>query len=121
MFRLRKCLIARRMVLASMLILALSILLPNPHAHSALLEVEHSSLHDDDHGAGTLGHEQHRSDNSADYCCHNAVSGCSGTSFVISELAAHIVLARTHLIVDSVAHLVERSVPPNYRPPRLPS
>jgi hypothetical protein len=121
MFSLQKRLISRRMVLASMLILALSILLPNPHAHSALLEAEHSSMHDDDHGAGSLGHEQHQSDNSSNYCCHNAVSGCSGISFVISELGAHIVFGGTDPIVESVAHLVERSDPPNHRPPRLPS
>jgi hypothetical protein len=121
MFSLQKRLISRRMVLASMLILAVSILLPNPHAHSAPLEVEHSSKYDNDHGAGSHGHEQHQSDNSSNFCCHNAMSGCSGLIWVNSDLGNLIVFGGTDLIANSVAHLVERSDPPTHRPPRLPS
>lgn len=107
--------------MASMLILAVSILLPNPHAHSAPLEVEHSSKYDNDHGAGSHGHEQHQSDNSSNFCCHTAMSGCSGLIWVNSDLGNLIVFGGTDLIANSVAHLVERSDPPTHRPPRLPS
>jgi len=110
------------MILASILILALSMLMPVPHAHAGSPDGERSAVHGSGHGPGSDAHAQEdESNNSTGHCCHGALSGCSGISFMISETNFHLAYRDAKRSFAGVVHLAERSIPPQDRPPRFPS
>jgi len=122
MVSLRKISLSRRTVMASFLIVALSMLLPALHGHAGSPDGEHSAMHSSDHGPGADARAQDDdSKNNTGYCCHGALSGCSGVSFVVSELGFHLAYRDAGRTVAAVVHLAAQSIPPQDRPPRLPS